>query len=197
MSTHGPPWTLGTLLYYTSSRWLGLCQSPPPRPWGAPYCLQRGIPTPGKGAQAAPVGPWSTFGSCSVWLWALSPSFALTPWFSLIVSAFPDPTHLSIFNYKIIYLLFFKPHCEACGILAPKKGLNLGQSSESTGLNHWTTRIPLLIFFRSLITWKSSPIPSNAPRGINFIPGSFYQWPSVSLPSILTLHQSPHNDFYL
>ena len=55
----------------------------------------------------------------------LSLLLALTPLFSLIVSAFPDPTHPSIFNYKIIYLLFL-PHREACGILVPLEQIEPG-----------------------------------------------------------------------
>lgn len=127
MSTHIFPWTLGTLLYYTSSSMAGLCQSPPPRPLGAPYCLQRGIPTP---EISHLLGSMSTFGSCSVWLWALSPSCSDSMIFLLIVSAFPDPTHL-LFLITKLFIYYF---CRLWGLwdLAPQEGIEPGQSSEST-----------------------------------------------------------------
>ena len=91
---------------------------------GAPYCLQRGISPLGKALQASLWGrhaPWAhAVSDCE-----LSLLLALIPGFPLIVSAFPDTTHLSIFNYKIIYLLFL-PHREACGILVPQEGIEPG-----------------------------------------------------------------------
>ena len=70
----GPPWNLGTLLYYSSSSVAGTVPVPSSETPGGSLLPAEGHLTPRKGAPGLPVGPSRTLGSCCVWLWALSPS---------------------------------------------------------------------------------------------------------------------------
>ena len=70
----GPPWNLGTLLYYTSRSMAWTVPVPSSKTFGGSLLSSEGHPNPRKGAPGRPCGAMSTLGSCSVWLWALSPS---------------------------------------------------------------------------------------------------------------------------